>query len=91
MKKRNPMNAFGPRLTSRSFFWQRGLIGKAQTGEMPRENGALGLDGETSPAFLERVWAWLHRTFPERQIYIRSDGRVQFFTFGPSLQATLVM
>src|SRR6185437_6639721 len=28
-------------------------------------------------------------TFPERQIYIRSDGRVQFFTFGPSLQATL--
>ena len=38
---------------------------------------------------LERVWAWLHATFPERQIYIRSDGRVQFFTFGPSLQATL--
>src|ERR1700729_2662394 len=40
-------------------------------------------------SLLERVWAWLHRTFPERQIYIRSDGRVQFFTFGPSLQATL--
>ena len=40
-------------------------------------------------AILERVWAWLHQTFPERQIYIRSDGRVQFFTFGPSLQATL--
>jgi murein DD-endopeptidase MepM/ murein hydrolase activator NlpD len=39
--------------------------------------------------FLERVWAWMHETFPERQIYIRSDGRVQFFTFGPSLQATL--
>ncbi len=39
--------------------------------------------------FLERVWAWIHTTFPERQIYIRSDGRVQFFTFGPSLQATL--
>ena len=38
---------------------------------------------------LERVWTWLHATFPERQIYIRSDGRVQFFTFGPSLQATL--
>jgi hypothetical protein len=38
---------------------------------------------------LQRVWAWLHETFPERQIYIRSDGRVQFFTFGPSLQATL--
>jgi murein DD-endopeptidase MepM/ murein hydrolase activator NlpD len=38
---------------------------------------------------LGRVWAWLHETFPERQVYIRSQGRVQFFTFGPSLQATL--
>ncbi len=38
---------------------------------------------------VERVWAWLHATFPERQIYIRSEGRVQFFTFGPTLQATL--
>jgi murein DD-endopeptidase MepM/ murein hydrolase activator NlpD len=37
----------------------------------------------------ERVWAWLHETFPERQVYVRSDGRVQFFTFGPTLQATL--
>ena len=37
----------------------------------------------------ERVWTWLHETFPERQVYIRSDGRVQFFTFGPTLQATL--
>jgi len=40
-------------------------------------------------SLVERAWAWLHETFPERQIYIRSDGRVQFFTFGPSLQATL--
>ncbi|MBI3675519.1 MAG: M23 family metallopeptidase [Proteobacteria bacterium] len=38
---------------------------------------------------IERAWAWLHTTFPERQIYIRSDGRVQFFTFGPTLQATM--
>lgn len=38
---------------------------------------------------LERAWAWLHATFPERQIYIRSGGQVQFFTFGPTLQATL--
>jgi murein DD-endopeptidase MepM/ murein hydrolase activator NlpD len=38
---------------------------------------------------VERVQAWLHETFPERQIYIRSDGRVQFFTFGPLLQAVL--
>jgi hypothetical protein len=38
---------------------------------------------------VERAWGWLHATFPERQVYIRSDGRVQFFTFGPTLQATL--
>src|SRR5256885_2024831 len=38
---------------------------------------------------IERAWNWLHATFPERQIYIRSDGRVQFFTFGATLQATL--
>ncbi len=37
---------------------------------------------------VERAWTWVHATFPERQIYIRSDGRVQFFTFGPTLQAT---
>ncbi len=47
------------------------------------------MNSETKPSFLERAWAWIHQTFPERQIYIRSDGRVQFFTFGPSLQATL--
>ncbi len=40
-------------------------------------------------SLVERVWAWLHETFPERQIYVRSDGRVQFFTFGATLQATL--
>lgn len=39
-------------------------------------------------SLLERAWAWLHETFPERQVYIRSDGRVQFFTFSPILQAT---
>ena len=37
---------------------------------------------------IERAWIWLHATFPERQIYIRSQGRVQFFTFGSTLQAT---
>jgi murein DD-endopeptidase MepM/ murein hydrolase activator NlpD len=40
-------------------------------------------------ALIERAWVWLHATFPERQIYVRSDGRVQFFTFGAPLQATL--
>src|SRR5215469_3355967 len=37
---------------------------------------------------IERAWTKLHATFPERQIYIRSPGRVQFFTFGSTLQAT---
>jgi Membrane proteins related to metalloendopeptidases len=36
-----------------------------------------------------RVWAWLHETFPERQLYVRSDGRVQFFTLSPAFQATI--
>ena len=49
----------------------------------PRDKAAM------TDTLLERVWAWIHQTFPERQIYIRSDGRVQFFTFGPTLQATL--
>jgi len=53
------------------------------SGEANRQNPTV------KAPVLERAWAWLHATFPERQIYIRSDGRVQFFTFGPSLQATL--
>ena len=61
---------------------------------MPPESGlgaqkALKGSSEMTETLLQRVWTWLHETFPERQIYIRSDGRVQFFTFGPSLQATL--
>ena len=51
----------------------------------------MGVEGQPASkkaSVLERVWAWIHTTFPERQIYIRSNGRVQFFTFGPSLQAT---
>jgi len=88
-KKRSSADVFSPRLTSRSFFWQRGLKGKSGRSETPAGNSSKSSDtGKKSP-FLERIWAWLHRTFPERQIYIRSDGRVQFFTFGPSLQATL--
>jgi len=39
-------------------------------------------------SLIERAWAWLHATFPERQIYIRSQGKVQFLTFGATLQAT---
>jgi murein DD-endopeptidase MepM/ murein hydrolase activator NlpD len=54
--------------------------------------GAKGAaEGRTGMAdtLVGRIWAWLHTTFPERQVYIRSEGRVQFFTFGATLQATL--
>ena len=81
-----------PRLTSRSFFWNRRLPDQNQQGEMLSGGGMGGKsrkNSEMTATFLERVWTWIHQTFPERQIYIRSDGRVQFFTFGPSLQATL--
>jgi murein DD-endopeptidase MepM/ murein hydrolase activator NlpD len=37
----------------------------------------------------EQAWAFVCATFPERQVYIRSDGRVQFFTFNPLMQAIL--
>ena len=53
-----------------------------------RKDGQKGSD-EMAETLLERAWSWLHETFPERQIYIRSDGRVQFFTFSPVLQAML--
>jgi murein DD-endopeptidase MepM/ murein hydrolase activator NlpD len=84
---------FGPRLRSRSFFWGKSLIRRRQLSEM-RALGVGAQDADKGTAVMagtlgERVWAWLHETFPERQIYIRSDGRVQFFTFGPTLQATL--
>jgi murein DD-endopeptidase MepM/ murein hydrolase activator NlpD len=46
-------------------------------------------NSQSAASFIERAWVWVHETFPERQIYVRSNGRVQFFTFGPSLQATL--
>ena len=84
---------FGPRLRSRSFFWGKSLIRRPQLSEM-RAVGVGAKDADKGTAGMagtlgERFWAWLHETFPERQIYIRSDGRVQFFTFGPTLQATL--
>jgi len=94
MKK--PLKSFwrrgpSPRTASRSFFWHRRLIGRPGAAEL---HAAAPPAPETTvpqpkAKFLERAWKWVHATFPERQIYIRSDGRVQFFTFGPSLQATL--
>src|SRR6185295_3681335 len=80
-----------PRPASRSFFWHRRLIGKSRPADAPPIAVNIG-DAhapQEKPRLTERAWRWIHATFPERQIYIRSDGRVQFFTFGPSLQATL--
>jgi murein DD-endopeptidase MepM/ murein hydrolase activator NlpD len=37
----------------------------------------------------QRAWRRVSLTFPERQIYIRSDGRVQFFTCSSQMQAIL--
>src|SRR5215469_16610051 len=93
MKPHLPKKTTGPRLTSGSFFWGKSLIRRRQLSEM-RASGVSAKDAskgsvEMAGSLVERVWAWLHETFPERQIYIRSDGRVQFFTFGPTLQATL--
>ena len=78
-----------PRLTSASFFWHKRLPGRDLQDDMPFQGTGLPMLSEEKPSLLQRAWAWIHQTFPERQIYIRSDGRVQFFTFGPSLQATL--
>src|SRR6185437_1799027 len=96
VKMKKASHPFGPRLTKKPLFWHRSLIGKGQAAEMAQDGSAemagrgASKDGAAmAGTLLERVWAWIHQTFPERQIYIRSDGRVQFFTFGPTLQATL--
>ena len=78
---------FGPRLSSRSFFWQRGS--KKQHAREIAPGDVRHAHPAMAATLMERAWIWIHETFPERQIYIRSNGRVQFFTFGPSLQATL--
>jgi murein DD-endopeptidase MepM/ murein hydrolase activator NlpD len=36
-----------------------------------------------------RAWQRLSHAFPERQIYIRSEGQVQFFTFSSRMQGIL--
>ena len=90
MSARKPL---GARLTSMSFFSAKTLNRRSQLGEIAG-SGVGAKDAQKgkpdmAETLVERVWAWVHATFPERQIYIRSDGRVQFFTFGPTLQATL--
>jgi murein DD-endopeptidase MepM/ murein hydrolase activator NlpD len=37
----------------------------------------------------QRAWSRINFLFPERQIYIRSDGRVQFLTFSSQMQAIM--
>jgi murein DD-endopeptidase MepM/ murein hydrolase activator NlpD len=37
----------------------------------------------------QRAWRRVNLLFPERQIYIRSDGRVQFLTFSSQMQAIM--
>src|SRR5215510_640318 len=46
--------------------------------------------GQMIEALRERAWRHIRMTFPERQIYIRSAGRVQFFTFTPLTQSIFV-
>jgi murein DD-endopeptidase MepM/ murein hydrolase activator NlpD len=86
---KSPFRLLTPRLTSRSFFWHKSLIGKGHAVEINEMSARDPQHPKSKATLLQRAWKWIHATFPERQIYIRSDGRVQFFTFGPSLQATL--
>jgi len=90
---KTPLKSFwhrshAPRPASRSFFWHRRLH-DAPRGTASGEPSGTQAPPPAKATPLERAWQWIHATFPERQIYIRSNGRVQFFTFGPSLQATL--
>ncbi len=40
-------------------------------------------------AAIARVFRWAMVCFPKRQIYVRSEGRVQFYTVGRGLQASV--
>src|SRR5260370_359215 len=42
--------------------------------------------GDWPGVFWKRSWGSLDAAFPERQIFVRTDGRVRFFVLGPSLQ-----
>src|SRR5690242_6704570 len=84
---------FGPRLRSRSFFWGKNLLRRRQLSEM-HAVGFGARDADRDKAAMaemlgDRVCACLYDEFPDRQIYIRIDGRLQFFTFRPTLQAAL--
>src|SRR5437763_2601509 len=53
---------------------------------MPRR-GVEGRDIMNS--LRQRAWRRVEFTFPERQIYMRGDGRVQFLTFSSQMQAIM--
>jgi len=91
MNSRPPKKAFAPRSAAGSFFWGRSSIQHRQMDELTSTgNGAEDAHkGSVGMKVVERVWTWLHETFPERQIYIRSDGRVQFVQQSASLLGVL--
>src|SRR5438309_179777 len=61
-------------------------LGESRSGNAPK--GRRGTDNMNSPR--QRAWRRVELTFPERQIYIRSEERVQFLTFSSQMQAILV-
>jgi len=51
----------------------------------------IGLVGRVLPPQLSRrLSRWLDRTFPEREVHLRSEGAVKFYIFSPHLQFSLV-
>lgn len=43
------------------------------------------------PKTIETVNQWIYRSFPPRQIFLRSEGRVRFLTIGTGLQIVLLL
>lgn len=51
-------------------------------------DGGYGLLDDEAPRKPSALKKWLERVFRERQVYLRSDGEVQFITLRPWLQIT---
>lgn len=43
-----------------------------------------------TPSIFERFKEWKTKTFPEKQLFLRSEGRVRFITIGTHVQMSLV-
>ena len=52
---------------------------------------SFGLLDEEKPRKRSVVRRWLEHVFRERQIYLRSDGQVQFITLRPWLQISFAV